>query len=187
MSKFISLSVLAAATILSYGCAASAGPDNVKAEVSQDLTHKSHAAVSGYVKPGASVGYSHNLAKQVNAGDTVNFDLTLQESHTSGALQVDLSASGVSLLASSTSQAFDMAAGNDHTMTVSFTAPSNGRHYINVSARAETGNDEAKFRVFSIPVQVGPEQKMKSNPHMQTMPTGESIIVMDAEEEIIPN
>ena len=185
MSKFISLSVLAAATILSYGCAASAGPD--KAEVAPDLTHKGHAASSGYVKPGASVGYSHNLAKQVEAGDTVNFDLTLQEGHASGALNVDVSASGLSLTGSSVSQSFDMAEGNDHIMTVSFTAPSNGRYYINVSARAETTADEPKFRVFSIPVQVGPEQKMKSNPNMQTMPSGESIIVMDAEEEIIPN
>lgn len=185
MSKFISLSVLAAATILSAGCAASAGPD--KAEVSQDLNHKSHAASSGYVKPGASVGYSHNLAKQVEAGDTINFDLSLQESYSSGALQVDVSASGLSLTGSSLSQAFDMAEGNDHSMTISFTAPSNGRHYINVSARAETGSDEAKYRVFSIPVQVGPEQAMKSNPNMQTMPSGETIIIMDAQEEIIPN
>ena len=187
MSKFISLSVLAAATILSTGCAASAGPDSVKAEAAGELTQKSHAVSSGYVKPGAAVGYRHNLAKQVEAGDSVSFDLTLQESYSSGALSVDVSASGINLSGSSASQAFDMSGGNDHTMTIAFTAPSNGRHYINVSARAEAGGDDAAYRVFSIPVQVGPEQASKFNPNMQTMPSGETIIIMDAQEEIIPN
>ncbi len=142
------------------------------------------AASQGYIKPGAAIVYSHDLGNRYEVGETVTFQLKLSESYDTGVMRVNIASEAVQLLATSGPTAFDMGRGAEHEMTISFTAPANGRHYINVQASADIGDGNPMIRAFSIPVQVGPVQAQKPNANMETMPDGENIIVMDAEEEI---
>ncbi len=158
------------------GCAASS-------DVAQSEPVKI-AASQGYIKPGASIVYSHDLGNRYEVGETVTFQLKLGESYETGVMRVNIASEAVQLLATSGPTAFDMSRGAEHEMSISFTAPANGRHYINVQASADIGDDNPMIRAFSIPVQVGSVQAQKPNANMETMPDGESIIVMDAVEEI---
>lgn len=171
-SKLIPASMLA--LMVSLGAACSANSADAKT---------SHA--SAYLKPGASVTYSHNLKSQLSAGETTTFNLSLGESYAEGALKVGLTTDGdIGLFASSTQAEFDMSASTSHDMNVSFTANSNGRHYINVQALAVSPSGQSQPRIFSIPVQVGPVVEQKPNPNMKTMADGENIIEMEAVEDI---
>ena len=139
-----------------------------------------------YQKPGASVDYSHNLKSQLSAGEVVTFTLRLNEPYNQGQLNVNLGADGgIVLFPTSTQASFDMSNGSGHKMDVSFTANTNGRHYINVQAQAIEASGQAQPRIFSIPVQVGPVTAQKPNPNMKTMDDGKNVIEMKAEEEII--
>lgn len=170
-SKFLYRAILALTLSLS---ACSANSAEMKAEQTND-----------YLKPGASVTYSHNLKSQLSAGEAAAFKLTLGESYSEGQLKVSLTTEGdIDLFASSTQARFDMAEDTNHVMNISLTANSNGRHYINVLAEATNAAGVTQPRIFSIPVQVGPVTAQKPNPDMKKMPGGENIIEMDAEEEI---
>jgi len=138
-----------------------------------------------YQKPGASVNYSHNLKSQLSVGETTTFNLSLDESYTDGLLAVSFSTDGdIEMFATSTEAEFDMISETPHDMNVSFTAKSNGRHYINVRALAISPSGESQPRYFSIPVQVGPVTPQKPNENMITLESGDNIIEMEAQEEI---
>lgn len=177
MYKLILILPAIMALTIASACAA-------KPEVRQKSAESSKMGPQNYVKPGAGIGYAHNLKSQYGVGETVSFQLRLGESYDDGIMRVNVTAEGVQLLKPITATNFDMAAGGEHEMSVSFTANENGRHYINVRALADISNDNPMSRVFSIPVQVGPVTAQKSNPDMTTMPDGENIIEMEAEEEI---
>lgn len=171
-SKLISVSLMALTVSLGAACAANSA--DVKAE-----------QVNHYLKPGASITYSHNLKSQLSTDETTTFNLSLGESYSDGELKVSLSVDGgIELFATSTQAEFDMTSAISHDMNVSFTAKSNGRHYINVEALAVSPSGQSQPRVFSIPVQVGPVTAQKPNPNMKTMQDGENIIEMEAQEEI---
>lgn len=172
ISKFISSSLLALTATIGAACAAnSADMKTIQA--------------NNYLKPGASVSYTHNLKSQISAGETTTFSLSLAESYNQGKLRVSLASDGdISLFSTSTQAEFDMSLGTSHSMNISLLAHSNGRHYINVYASAIGVDGLAQPRIFSIPVQVGPSVAQKPNENMKTMPDGENIIEMEAQEEI---
>ena len=121
----------------------------------------------------------------MNVGETATFKLTLDEPYKAGQLSVNLTPDGdLTLFPSSTQASFDMSEDAPHEMTISFTANSNGRYYINVEALAVNSSGQSRPRIFSIPVQVGAAAAQKPNADMKTMENGENIIEMEAEEEI---
>ena len=145
-----------------------------------------YSSAGKYLKPGASMDYSHNLKSQLTAGEVVTFTLRLSEAYDQGQLNVNLgSEGGIALFPASTQASFDMSNGSGHKMDVSFTANANGRHYINVQAMVTDGAGNAQPRIFSIPVQVGPITAKKPNPNMKEMSDGQNIILMEAQEDII--
>ena len=164
---------------LTFASACAAKPDAVR-----NGPQKSTLESQAYIKPGAGIGYTHDLKSQYNLGETVTFQLNLGESYDVGTMRVTITAEGVQLLTGEGLTAFDMSAGGEHEKTVSFNTSSNGRHYINVQAFADVGDGNPLSRAFSIPVQVGAPTAQKPNPNMKTMPDGESIIEMEAQEEI---
>jgi len=188
--KTIALPLIALSMVVSTGCSAKPSPDNqlyVKPISKSNHLHskKSKTSAPQYLKPGAAINYSHNLPGEVDLGQSVTFQLTLDESYDAGNMRVDIgSEGGVSVFPSSTQGNFDMSAGSRHVMDVSITVQSAGRHYLNVNAVADDGNGQSMPRVFSIPVQCGPIKAMKPHEKMTTTPTGENIIVMDAQETI---
>jgi len=177
MNKFIFMVPSILALTVATACAA-------KPRAEHNEMQKSAMASQSYIKPSAGIGYGHDLKAQYNAGETVSFQLKLGETYDAGMMRVNITSEGVQLLVPTTSMAFDMSAGGDHELTVSFTANANGRHYINVQALADIGDGNPMSRVFSIPVQVGPVTAQKPNPNMKSMPDGENIIEMEAQEEI---
>lgn len=173
-SKIILTVALVFTTSLAAACSA-----NSAETVKQDIQ------ANNYLKPGASITYTHNLKSQLAVGETATFKLTLSESYNEGQLTADLSTEGdIVLFPASSAASFDMADGAAHDMNISFTANSNGRHYINVEALAVNPSGVSQPRVFSIPVQVGPATTQKPNADMKTMENGENIIEMEAQEEI---
>ena len=174
-SKFISASTIALSISLSTACAAN----------SAETAGQKTAYANTYLKPGASINYSYDLKSQLSPGEATTFKLTLKEFYKAGELIVSLDAEGgIDLFASSTQARFDMADSTEHEMDISFTAQANGRYYINVQALAVDPSGTSQPRIFSIPVQVGPFVAQKPNPNMKTMPDGQNIIEMEAQEEI---
>ncbi len=155
-----------------------------KPSAPQSHVEKKPSGFSSYIKPGAGIGYSHDLTSQYSVGDAVTFQLNLGESYSAGIMRVDITSNSLQLLTSGNSLAFDMSTGEEHEVTVSFNALSNGRHYINVRALADIGDGNPMSRAFSIPVQVGPVVAQKPNENMKTLETGEQLIEMEAQEEI---
>jgi len=150
-------------------------------KTAKDLETVKTSSHGQYSKPGAAIDYSYELPKNISAGQTITFQLKLDEAYSTGGLDVGLESEGdLQIFATNTQSRFDMRTDQSHVIDVSFTAPSNGRHYINVSAVTSDGMP----RIFSIPVQVGPEQAMKPHKNMITTSSGDNIIVMEAEEVI---
>jgi len=179
-SKTITALSLAVSVSLISTCSA----NSAETAVQQDA--ETYNSSQAYSKPGAAVSYAHNLKPQLSVGETVTFTLTLDESYNAGNLTVNLGVDGaITLFPTSGQTSFDMASGASHDMDISFTANSNGRHYINVQAQAIDGSGDSKPRIFSIPVQVGQQITQKINPNMKTMDSGQNVIEMEAEEEII--
>lgn len=171
----------AAAAILALSTASACA---AKPGVTHDKAHGTKHASQNYIKPGAAIGYSYDLKSQYDVGETVNLRLKLGESYQRGLMRVNVNASGLRALETASVAEFDMSASEGHEMTMSFKADKNGRHYINVQALADIGTGNPITRVFSIPVQVGPMTPLKPNPNMRTLPNGENIIEMTAEEDI---
>jgi len=156
------------------------------AETAVQQSAESYNSSQAYSKPGASVTYAHNLKSQLSVGENATFTLTLSEAYNAGNLMVSLGVDGgIVLFPTSTQASFDMASGDSHDMDVSFTANANGRHYINVRAQAIDGAGDSMPRIFSIPVQVGPVAAKKPHSDMTATATGDKVITMEAEEEII--
>ncbi|MEP3889264.1 MAG: hypothetical protein ABJN69_02285 [Hellea sp.] len=174
-SKFLVMGITALSLSLASACSAN----------SAEMATQNKAPSDSYFKPGAAVSYSHNLKSQMAAGETATFKLTLDEPYKAGQLSVNLTPDGdLTLFPSSTQASFDMREDGPHEMTISFTANSNGRYYINVEALAVNSSGQSRPRIFSIPVQVGAAIAQKPNVDMKTMESGENIIEMEAEEEI---
>ena len=67
-SKVFTTNLTALAITLAAGCAAN----------STDLAAHSAQKANSYLKPGASVNYTHNLKSQLSVGESTIFKLTLR-------------------------------------------------------------------------------------------------------------
>lgn len=190
IQKVVALPLIAVSLALSTGCSAKPGSDGkaqAKASVKTNHAHVKTSKTSApnhYMKPGAAISYEHNLPADIAPGQTVVFQLTLSESYDAGNMSINIDGDGdIQIFPTSSRASFDMSTGREHVMDVSVTVGSLGRHYINVRAEAESGN-QIMPRIFSIPVQSGPVKTMKPNNKMMKTSSGENIIMMDAEETI---
>ena len=186
--KFIAIPVITASMALSTACLAKPshnGQATVKSSATAQHNHAKISAPYRYLKPGASISYTHNLPIDIDPGQTVVFQLRLNESYNSGTMTVDIKSEGdLQLFPSSAFGSFDMSTGRVHVMDVSVTVGSSGRHYLKVQAMADNGSGQPMPRIFSIPVQSGPVKALKPHSKMITTSSGQNIIVMEAEEVI---
>jgi len=198
--KLMTLPIIALSLALSTGCSAKSSQKNdvtvqnnvqQSAKVQHNVVQHDHAqstkkrSSQAYMKPGASISYEHNLPADIEPGQTVVFQLTLDEGYNGGNMSVDIKGEGdIQIFPSSARANFDMSSGASHVMDVSVTVGSSGRHYLNVQALANTGQGQTMPRIFSIPVQSGPTKAMEPHEKMSKTTSGENIIVMEAEEVI---
>ena len=139
-----------------------------------------------YQKPGADIKHIHNLKSQLSRGGMETFTLTLNEGYGEGALEISLGTNeNLEIYSTSNQASFDMSKGKTHTMDISFRAKTDGRHFINVFARAVNPSGQFQTRVFSIPVQVGAKVPEKPHPGLKTLKDGTKVIEMKAAEEVI--
>lgn len=182
--KVLALPIVIGALAISSGCSAKSSSAETAPSLTLDHKSKSHHAHQ-YLKPGASISYGYDLPADITPGQTVNFQLTLNEAYSSGSMTVDIKSEGdINIYPSSTYASFDMSAGPEHVMDISINVGAEGRHYIHVQALANTGNGQAMPRIFSIPVQSGNPKALKPNANLKTTASGEKIIVMEAQEVI---
>lgn len=174
----VALSVFALAS-----CAVEQSVDT-STQLSKAEAHSADAH-SNYLKPGASIDYSHDLKGPVDVGAPVDFELTLSEAYSAGSLSLNVTGEGAVIGSASGPYSFNMADADDHVVSLRLMGMPAGRHYVNVQALASLSDGSQESRVFSIPVQVGPEVAKKPAENMLATPDGETLIIMEAEEEII--
>ena len=186
--KILALPIVTASLALSTACLAKPSHNNQASVKSSAVVQHNHTKTSvpqRYLKPGASISYEHNLPTDIDPGQSVVFQLTLNESYNSGTMTVDIRSQGdVQIFPSSAYSQFDMSTGREHVMDVSVTVGSSGRHYIHVQAMADNGHGQPMPRIFSIPVQSGSATALKPHSKMITTANGDNIIVMEAQEVI---
>lgn len=182
--KVLALPIVIGALAISSGCSAKPSSEAKAPSLTLDNKSKSHHAHQ-YLKPGASISYGYDLPADITPGQTLNFQLTLNEAYESGTMSVNIRGEGdISIYPSSTSASFDMNAGSEHIMDISVTVGAEGRHYLHVQALANTGSGQAMPRIFSIPVQSGNPKALKPNANLKTTSSGKKMIIMDAQEVI---
>ncbi len=140
------------------------------------------------IKPGAAVEFTHVLRFKVAPGEAGIVDFTVNEDYQSGLLKLEAHGSdGLSVFGASSSVQFSMDATRTHNWSVNFKAETDGVYYLNVSALAETEGEPGSRRGYAVRIEVGDLQKATktSNSIAPTqMPSGETVIVMEAEETI---
>ena len=182
--KVLALPIVIGALAISSGCSAKSSSGETAPSLTLDHTSKSHHGHQ-YLKPGASISYEHDMPADITPGQTLNFQLTLNEAYESGSMSVDIRGEGdINIYPSSTSASFDMSEGTEHVMDISVTVGAEGRHYIHVQALANTGSGQAMPRIFSIPVQSGNPKALKPNVNLKTTASGKKMIIMEAQEVI---
>ncbi len=137
-------------------------------------------SIGHYQKPGAAVdiNYSTDI---VQASEASTVHITLSSPVTEGRLEISLSTEGRGLiLPKAHSYGFDMnSQTRSHSMELSVYADEEDRYYITLVAKI-VKKEHIESRVFSIPVQVGLNQKIKKpNKNLiQENGTGRKIVIM---------
>ena len=179
--SFLVTALFGAAT--SFSVAAETNVIKTSELPSTDVIHYPESPL--YQKPGAPIRYSYTMPKNIEVGQIISFDLRLSEAFQSGDLQVRSGVRGdVSLLSNSGNNNFSMAGSGAHEMSVTFTANSLGRHYIQFQALSTAGGQGPRMRAFSIPIQVGPKQPPAQHPGLKRSGNGDMVISLKAIEEI---
>ena len=189
--KVLALPTIALSLALSTSCSAKPS-QNTQASVQSSLKTKPQQAQLSktsyrpqYLKPGASISYSHKLPADIKPGESFIFQLTLNEGYETGNMVVDIRPEGdVQIFPSSSRASFDMTTGSSHVMDISVTVGSLGQHYLNVQAMAYPRQGQPMPRIFSIPVLSGPTKARQPHSKMTRTPNGENIIIMEAVEVI---
>ena len=189
--KVLALPIIALSLALSTGCSAKPSQNTQSSVQSSMKTKPQQANFSKtsyrpqYLKPGASISYSHELPADIKPGESFIFQLTLNEGYETGNMVVDIRPEGdVQIFPSSSRASFDMTTGSSHVMDISVTVGSLGQHYLNVQAMAYPGQGQPMPRIFSIPVLSGPTKARQPHSKMTRTPNGENIIIMEAVEVI---
>lgn len=141
------------------------------------------------VKPGAAIGLSAEVPKDLSAGNTGTAFITLNEGYPSGTLTLTATAkSGLSLSGESETVEFDMASGATHTWRLTFATETDGVHYLNIMATADPKSGQPQSRAHSIRVEVGDwaaaKAKLDAQKSIETGPDGERVVILEAEETI---
>jgi len=181
---------LSAVSLALVACAApssneaSVQPDTTVSEVNDQSAAKLGPAIST-IKPGASVSFSHQTSGPVQVDGNGYVTLTINEGYSSGLLALAASSDdGLEVTGSSASTSLNMADGTTHSWRVDFRGLTDGVHYLNVLATADTG----ETRGYAARIEVGDwktaEAAREAAKPMEMQEDGEMAVVLEAEETI---
>lgn len=146
------------------------------------------ACGAGACKPSASLSISHKLRSSVAAGETGVVEIRVADRYDSGRLTLSASSDdGLDISLNSRSTSMDLASVGPQVWDIYFTAPADGVYHLTVLAVvAENGETAAARSVtFAVPVGDAPAAKKKASDAQTTAtPSGERLILMEAEETI---
>ena len=174
--------LISAAVVCFAACSnTSAGADNAEMKPVP-------AGPNGYMKPGASVEFSTNFDGHAEPGETEVFQVVAREFYDAGTMIINISGSeGLDVRADAAGQSINMAGDATQTINVSALAQNAGSYVLNMQARIVDGQGNTSMRNIGISIPVGDQSKLpkaEANPNAAQMPSGETLIIMDAEETI---
>jgi len=183
----ISLSALSLAIV---ACAAPTSNEaSVQPEATRSAANEKPAAKLGpaisTIKPGASVTFSHETPAPVQVDGNGYVTLTVNEGYPAGVLTLEASSDdGLEVSGTGASTTLNMADGTTHSWRVDFRGLTDGVHYLNVMATADTG----ETRAYGVRVEVGDwktaEAALKAAKPMEMQADGEMAVILEAEETI---
>ena len=141
----------------------------------------------------AAVQLEHDYDGRMQPDVTETLTLRFRHGYTSGWMQVEFYAhDGLELYNAEVPRALPLDAAQPLSVPIQLTAPSAGEYYLSIFATVELADGEAAQRIFGLDIKAGDESEIASQARrssktdrLQETPSGELIIVMPAEEEII--
>lgn len=142
-----------------------------------------------YQKPGAAVGFRHEIDGGVKPGQLTNVRLFIRDGYDSGTLSVKVLANP-DLGVTEQNISYSMSSDLENQLDIPVTTPLEGSHYINIKAVADMGDGQYIPRNHAVQLSVGDAAAQKQSYRSKQVDTPvqkseRGIIVMEAEEVII--
>lgn len=136
------------------------------------------------IKPGAAVSITHAFQGEPEAGVSGAVDLTILENYGPGLLELTATGTdGLTVFEPTARKSVSMGSSERHMWTIGFEPEAEGEHFLNITAVAQPDGLPVESRAFAIRVQVGETAPRQSKAVLDA--TGDAVVVMDAQEEII--
>ena len=142
----------------------------------------------------AAVQLEHDYDGRMQPDVTETLTLRFRHGYTSGWMQVEFYAhDGLELYNAEVPRALPLDAAQPLSVPIRLTAPSAGEYYLSIFATVESADgEEVGHRIFGLDLRAGDESETASQARrsskterVEETPSGELIIVMQAEEETI--
>ena len=155
-------------------------------------------ALAGYAQPGhanpanAAVQLEHDYEGRMPPDVAQTLTLRFRHGYTAGVMRVAFYAhDGLELYNAEALRSLPLDAAQPLSVPIQLTAPSAGQYYLSIFATVELPDGEVAHRIFGLDLHAGDESEMVSQARraskiqrVQETPSGELIIVMQAEETI---
>lgn len=142
------------------------------------------------IKPGAAAQFSHVVKQAAKAGGRGVLEVTLDERYAEGWISVSVTASpGLVLTPVNQDKTFEMTGAGPHVFDIYFRAEAPGAHYLNFIAQTDEASGLSAPRSYSAAIPVkgdggAPAASKSAAPAFGVSETGETLIMMEAEETI---
>ena len=144
--------------------------------------HQHHSnSQSNYQKPGANIRLSHNYDGQTALGETETIELTFNEQYLYGQLYLRLKPdASLSIKPAVEDFVFSMEDESSHSIKLSITANSAGKHLLNIFASVMDKSGRPRNRVMAVAIYVSDGNHRQSKPQASS-PT-DKVIILPSEE-----
>lgn len=134
-------------------------------EVAETHTHDYSRSELSYQKPGANVRLSHNYDGHTTVGETETIKLTFTEQYASGQMYLRLKPdTALSIEPAFKDYVFSMGDKSTHTIEISVSAKSAGKHLLNIFASVMDEGGKPRNRIMAIALYVGDNNHRHSKP-----------------------
>lgn len=156
-------------------------PVNSEIESTKTHTHYFSNPQSSYQKPGANIRLSHNYDGHTAVGDTETIELTFTEQYASGQMYLRLKPdTALSIEPAFKDYVFSMGDKRAHTIEISVSAKSAGKHLLNIFASVMDEGGKPRNRIMAIALYVGDNNHRHSKP--QAPSSTDKVIVLPSLE-----
>lgn len=174
---------LAVCLVLLFGCDSSVTELEHKESSSKSnvilFDHPKHSP--SYQKPGANIRLSHNYDGNTVAGEVENIQLTFSEQYTSGQIYIRLKPeASLSIEPATREFSFSMDNQNLHTIELSISASTEGKHLLNLFASVVDETGRVRNRIMAVAFYVGDNEVKQSNPQVPT--SNDKVIILPSLE-----